>query len=382
MSIQKFAYQLAQKIQTEHAVKISRSHIYELIALNQGYRSYNSFVAKNILLNCEYDSSEEYHEHELLNLLTFEIFKHPPKTDYLNYDDENIHWDDYESSELLEKIKNLILKLKNLLKTEYSEEQYLNIAKTFQREFLFLELDCLNFTELRESLSYIDYENGLVEESEELFEEDIDFVCIQQNIEKVQSYAKERNNFDAYAVLAAYYRYLANQIAPYGRDGSTFGGKWDNQKQKYIQSDETKKNIVKYEEYIKQAKYFESFIQDAPINLEEIDLDADTETVYKQFLYLCNRGDLEAIEYFLYNKIFKNSGEAWVYIYLAKLLGMDFTQDDFRAYNAYTGEAYDDYGPMEIAGREAIQYAIHLEQLSDEKHQLARKIAQELFERL
>ena len=90
MSIQKFAYQLAQKIQTEHAVKISRSHIYELIALNQGYRSYNSFVAKNILLNCEYDSSEEYHEHELLNLLTFEIFKHPPKTDYLNYDDENV----------------------------------------------------------------------------------------------------------------------------------------------------------------------------------------------------------------------------------------------------------------------------------------------------
>lgn len=67
---------------------------------------------------------------------------------------------------------------------------------------------------------------------------------------------------------------------------------------------------------------------------------------------------------------------------MAKLLDMDFTQDDFRAYNAYTGEAYDDYGPMEIAGREAIQYAVRLEQLSDEKHQLARKIAQELFENL
>lgn len=99
----------------------------------------------------------------------------------------------------------------------------------------------MNFTELRESLNYIDYENGLVEESEELFDEDIDFVNIQQNLEKIQSYAKERNNSDAYAVLAAYYRYSANQIAPYGRDGSTFGGKWDNQKQKYIQSDETKK---------------------------------------------------------------------------------------------------------------------------------------------
>ncbi|CAB1207258.1 hypothetical protein [Acinetobacter bouvetii] len=382
MSIQDFAYQLAQRIQTKHAVKISRSHIYELIALNQGYRSYNSFVAQNLLLNCEYDSSEEYYEHELLNLLTLEILKNPPKTDYSNYDDEDIHWDDYESYELLEKIRNLISKLQSLLKNEYLEEQLLNIAKTLQYDFLFLNLNCLNFKELRESLSYIDYENGSVEESEELFDEDINFVSIQKNLEKIHRYAKERNNFDAYAVLAAYYRYLANQIAPYGRDRSTFGSKWDNNKQKYISSNDAKKKIDQYDDFIKFAEYYEEFIKFAPANIEEINLNAGTETVYKQFLYLCNRGDLEAIECFLYNKIFKNSGEAWVYIYLAKLLDMDFTQDDFRAYNAYTGEAYDDYGPMAIAGREAIQYAVHLEQLGDEKDQLARKIAQELFENL
>ena len=382
MSIQEFAYQLAQKIQTEYGVKIGRSHIYELIALNQGYRSYNSFVAQNLLLDCEYDSSEEYHEHKLLNLLTLEILKNPPKTDYSNFNGDDIHWDDYESRELLEETQNLISKLQGLLKDEYLEVQLFNIAKTLQYEFLFLNLNCLNFKDLREALSYFDYENGLVEEDEEFFDEEIDFIVIQQNLEKIQSYAKERNNLDAYAVLAAYYRYLANQIAPYGREGSTFGRKWDNEKQKYSQSDETQKNIQKYEDYIKQAEFHEEFIKFSPISVQEIDMEADAETTYKQFLYLCNRGDLDAIENFLYGKIFKNLGEAWVYIHLAQLLGMDFTQDDFRAYNAYTGEEYDDYGPMEIAGRAAIQYAVHLEQLSEEKDQLACKIAQELFERI
>lgn len=382
MSIQEFAYQLAQKIQTEHAVKISRSHIYELIALNQGYRSYNALVAQNLLLDCEYDNSEEYYEHELLNLLTLDILKNPPKTDYSNYDDEAIHWDNYESRELLEKIHNLILKLQNLLKDRSLEERLLNIAKTLQYEFLFLDLNYLNFKEFRESLSYIDFENGLVDEDEELFDQDIDFVSIEQNLEKIRDYAKERNNLDAYAVLASYYRYLANQIAPYGRQGSTFGSTWDNEKQKYIKSQKATENIKQYEELIKLANYYEEFIKFAPANIAEIDMDTDRETVYKQFLYLCNRGDLDAIENFLYQKIFKNSGEAWVYIYLAQLLDTDFTKDDFRAYNAYTGEEYDDYGPMEIAGREAIQYAVHLEQLNDEKDQLARKIAQELFEQI
>lgn len=64
------------------------------------------------------------------------------------------------------------------------------------------------------------------------------------------------------------------------------------------------------------------------------------------------------------------------------MCGVDFTQDDFRAYNANTGGAYDDYGPMEIAGREAIQYAIDLPELDSEKDNLARKIATELFEKI
>lgn len=384
MSIQDFAYQLAQKIQAQFAIKISRSHIYELIALNQGFKSYNAFVAQNLLFNCNYDSSETYHEHDLLGLLTSEILKNPPKTDYSNYEDDEIDWDDYESKHLLEKIHNLILKLKSLLKENYEYEQYFNLAKTLQYEFLFLNLDYLNFKELRESLSYSDFENGNFEdEYDDFYDGDENkFDIIGQKLDKIKSYAEERHNLDAYAVLAGYYRYLANQIAPYGRDGSTFGAKWDNDKQKYIKSKETSELKKQYDEYMKLADHYQEFVKFAPAHVSEINFDSDKETIYKQFLYLCNRGDLQAIEDFLYSHIFKNSGEAWVYIYLAQLLGKDFTKDDLRAYNAYTGEAYDDYGPIAIAGREAIQYAMHLDNLSEEKDQLAQKIAQELFEKI
>ncbi len=384
MSIQEFAYQLAKKIQTKYAVKISRSHIYELIALDQGYKSYNAFVSQNLLIECGYDDSETYHEHELLELLTLEIFRNPPESDYSNYHDDDIHWDDYEARELFEKIQNLMLKLKSLLKASYEDEGYFNLAKTLQHEFLFLNLYTLNFRELRKSLSYSDFENGYLEDEYDDFyvEDDIDFKEIGGKLESIKGYAEERNNLDAYAVLAGYYHFLANQIAPYGRDGSTFGAKWDNEKQKYIKSKESSEKIKQYDEYIKLADHYQEFIKFSPANVAEINFDVDQETIYKQFLYLCNRGDLDAIEDFLYQHIFKNSGEAWVYIYLAQLLGTDFTQDDLRAYNAYTGEAYDDYGPMEVVGREAIQYAVRLDDLSEEKDQFARNIAQELFEKI
>ena len=94
------------------------------------------------------------------------------------------------------------------------------------------------------------------------------------------------------------------------------------------------------------------------------------------------RGDIDAIEYFLYEKMFKTDEEAWLYIYIAQHCDVDLTQDDFRAYNAYTGEDYDDYGPIAISGREAIQYAINLPELNKEKDDLARKLAQELFEEI
>jgi hypothetical protein len=378
MSIQEFAFQLSKKIQDQHSVKISRSHIYELIALDQDYKTYSSFVAQNLLLEAQYDDSEEYYQHELVDALTLAILENPPETDYL---EDDLHWDGYEGNALLEKIRKIIIRLNGLLKLDASEEFYLSISKTIYRELLWLNLEVINFNAVREELSYIDFENGRLDDLE--FGDDyFDFSKIEAIFDKVLSYAEERKNDDAYALLGAYYRYLANQIAPYGRQDSNFGSHWDNHKQKYIDSDETKKNKDKYEEYIKQAEYFESYIKNSPMNLHEINLDADKETVYNQILYLCNRGDTSAIEYFLYEEIFKNHGEAWLYIYLAQMCGVDFTQDDFRAYTAYTGEDYDDYGPMEIAGREAIQYAIDLPEIDVDKANLARKIAAELFKKI
>ena len=390
MSIQEFVFQLSKKIQDLHSVKIGRSHIYELIALDQGYKTYNAFIAQNLLLKIHYDNAEEFYQHELVNALTLDILKNPPETDYLNYSEHVLQWDDYEGIQFLGVINEIVIKLHYLLKLGISEEVYLAIAKTIYRELLWFNTEVINFRDMRNSLSYVDFNNGLVQTFELLHEidknyfdsDELDFETIGEHLEKILSHAKDRKNPDAYAVLGGYYRYLANQIAPYGKSGSNFGSRWDNDKQKYIHSDETKKNKEKYEEYIKQAEYFESYIKDCPLNLEEINFDENSETIYNQILYLCNQGHLDAIEYFLYQKMFKNSGEAWIYIYLAQMRGTDFTRNDLRAYNAYTGEAYDDYGPMEIAGREAIQYVVSLAELSDDQNNLAKKIAKELFDKI
>ena len=193
MSIQEFAFQLSKKVQEQHSVKIGRSHIYELIALDQGYKTYNAFIAQNLLLGSEYDDSEDYYQHELIDALTLEILNNPPKTDYSNYNEDELHWDDYEGRSLLEHITAIIIKLKNLLKIDISEELYLSISKTIYRELLWLNLEAINFRSLREGLSYINFENGPVTDLE--FEDEyIEFSQIEEHFEKILSYAKERNN--------------------------------------------------------------------------------------------------------------------------------------------------------------------------------------------
>lgn len=394
MSIKDFVYRLSQKIQAAHNLKISRSHLYEIIALNQGYKSYNSFVAKNLILSVSYnEESEQDYEHELISALTLDILNNPPKTDYSKYHEDTIDWNNYEGYEFLEEIKLIIFRLRQLLKNDLPEIKYLEITKILCFELKKLNLNYLNFSSLRKRLSYVDYENGLIEDHEfedeiYLLDDDFDnqgiisFSEISDNIGKIKHYAQEENNMDAYAILSKYYYYLANKIAPYGASGSNFGAVWDNKKMKYIETEKSQLNRKKYDEFIKEADRCNQIIKFSPINMDEIDFNRDDEIVYQQLIYLCNQGDLEAIEYLLYERKFKNSGEAWIYIYLAQFLKVDYTEDDLRAYNAYTGELYDDYGPMEIAGREAIQHVVELVALDTEKELLARKIAQELFDKI
>ncbi len=395
MSIKEFAFQLSKKIQEQYSVKVARSHIYELIAVSQGYKTYNAFVAQNLLLQASYNKLEKTDQHKYIDALTLEILRNPPIEDYLEENEDDLYWDVYDGQICLEKINKIIMNLYKLLKIDASENIYLSIAKTIYQEILWLNINVINFRAAREKVSNINFEDGKLNTSIEEWDdleyewegieddfEQLDFLQIESYIEQILYYAKERKNPDAYALLGGYYRYLANQIAPCGREGSTFGSYWDNDKQKRIYPEEYKKNKNKYNEYIKQAENFEFNIKNCPLNLQEIDFYTDDETIYKQVLYLCHQGDLAAIQYFLYEGLFKNHGEAWLYIYLAQMCGIDFTQHDLRAYNADTGEDYDDYGPMAIGGREAIQYVMDLSELDIKQSNLARAKALELFEQL
>lgn len=355
MSIQDFVFQLSKKVQEKHTVKIARSHIYELIAVNNGYKSYNALIAQNIILNAEYR--------------------------------QNVKHNRFNSNDMQ---KVLVKKLQGLLKSDIPEKSYTDIAQTIHQELLLLKLEAINLRFIRERLSYIDFENGLISSYENEFEDDFDcefeqdvnFLEIKRNLDKIKSYAEERQNSDACAVMAGYYKYLANHIAPYGKNGSNFGAKWSNTKYKYIQNEESKKNKQLFEAYIQQAESFEAKSKMQPINLNEILSDEDCEDFYEKLIYLCRKGDVEAIEYYLYDHHFKSEDDAWIYIYLAQMCGKDFTKSDLRAYNAYTVEEYDDYGPIEVAGREAIQNVINLPELSDDQDNLVRKISTELFEKI
>lgn len=353
MSIQDFVFQLSKKVQEKHTVKIARSHIYELIAVNNGYKSHNALIAQNIILNAEYR--------------------------------QNVKHNRFNSNDMQQV---LVKKLQGLLKSDIPEKLYTAIAQTIHQELLLLKLEAINLRSIREQLSYIDFENGLISSFENEFgddfefEQDVNFSEIERNLDKIKSYAEERQNLDACVVMAGYYRYLANHIAPYGKNGSNFGAKWSNTKYKYIQNEESKKNKQLFEAYIQQAEFFEAKSKIQPINLNEILSDEDCKGFYEKLIYLCRKGDVEAIEYYLYEHHFKSENDAWMYICLAQMCGKDFTKSDLRAYNAYTGEEYDDYGPIEVAGREAIQNVINLPELSDDQDNLVRKIAAELFEKI
>lgn len=355
MSIQEFVFQLSEKVQLKHSVKIARSHIYELIAVSRGYKSYNALIAQNIIINAKYGQ---------------------------NFKNGSFHSNHIQQA--------LLTKLHVLLKSNLSEKTYKNIAQTIHTELLLLKIETINLRSIRKELSYIDFENGLIlndDDDYSYLDDDysyFNFEEIKHNLAQIQSYAEERNNPDACAVMAGYYRYLANQIAPYGKNDSNFGAIWSNTQFKYIQNEETKKNKALFETYIQQAETFEEKIRMQPINLAELlsqygDQNIeDNDEFYQKLIYVCRMGDVEAIELYLYDNHFKSIEDAWTYVYLAQLCGVDFTRDDYKAFNAYTGEEYDGYGPVEAIGRDAI----HIPPLDSERNELAKEVAKKLFDKM
>ncbi|WP_077339112.1 hypothetical protein [Pseudocolwellia agarivorans] len=58
-----------------------------------------------------------------------------------------------------------------------------------------------------------------------------------------------------------------------------------------------------------------------------------------------------------------NNEEKWFWHYVGLSKGIDVTKSNLRAINAYTGEDYDDYGPMDVVGDEGLS----LPAISDDK---------------
>ena len=66
--------------------------------------------------------------------------------------------------------------------------------------------------------------------------------------------------------------------------------------------------------------------------------------------------------------------EKWFWYYVGLHNGTDVTESNLRAIHAYTGEDYDDYGPMDVVGDEGIEMPQAFEDLKSEMQKLATLI--------
>lgn len=94
-------------------------------------------------------------------------------------------------------------------------------------------------------------------------------------------------------------------------------------------------------------------------------------------------GDVEAIQTLIESYDKDDLLRCWTWIYLARLLGTDFTKSDLRAYHdggPQADQEYDDDfgGPAYVGGREAIE----LEPLGAEADRMARQRAEALYQEI
>ena len=98
---------------------------------------------------------------------------------------------------------------------------------------------------------------------------------------------------------------------------------------------------------------------------------------------LAETGDIDALRKLAELKVESDLVKAWSWIYVAKLLGTDFTASNMRAYHdggLYDGQEYDDDsgGPLYVAGDEGMD----LTPLEPKQDKHAQELAQAFFEKI
>ena len=69
-----------------------------------------------------------------------------------------------------------------------------------------------------------------------------------------------------------------------------------------------------------------------------------------------------------------SEAEKWFWYYVGVQHGIDVTKDCYRAINAYTGEEYDDYGPVETVGDDGVALPNISDDLKLKLENTARKV--------
>lgn len=385
MTIKEFAYSAQQQLEARAGEKFKRAHIYELLAASFGYRSFAALCAESVVFLGK-QASKHGSKHNLdLRRRCVEL-GYPSATGDIVF----AEFQSFIAEKHLTSIKfsALVAQLRRQLSAVYGYPDW---------------GDAGDFTDDEDEYNFED----IVDSDWPLFDEDSERSHFLPDLLAGLENAAVKDNADAHYALALIH------MPSYAEDREIGSEFWYNQEQRgrvltgvekewADQYARTISNQKKYELHLREAgrlgneqalldlaEQFEdaSFFENVkkgssvdPVRAAEIaERLGRMHDVYDWLTIGAKAGNVEAMRRLIEEFDRDNLQQCWTWLYLAELMGVDLTQDNYYGINE-NGSLYDDDvgGPIYAAGRGGIR----LTPLSEGHNVLARQQAQVLFEEI
>lgn len=353
MTLKQLAYSAQQSLQASTQIDFKRTHVYELLAAAFDYNSYAAFNSEAVFTHFQYVDDQTTHDPSLIKKRCTE----------LGY-----------PIEVADSAPALLLDFIN---------QH--------------EIDCIPLHHLVEDLR--DEESFVFYKHQDYDDEPSAHLLIEGLLE-----AASKNNPIAHHALALInfaneppsgsdYWYLQEKG---GRKVTGVEKEWADNYKNYLAKTEkfafhlkeaarlgNQEALLDLADHFDDPTFFEQSIASVNANpmrvadiASKLGFSSDSE---KWLIAAAEQGDLEAIEWLIEELKDDNLQQCWTWVYLAQMLGTDFTRSDYHAYHD-DGTLYDDDvgGPLHVSGRDAIE----LEPLTIEQDIAAKQTAKELFSRI
>lgn len=363
MNIKELTYSAQQSLQSVTDKPFKRTHIYELLASSFGYRSYAALCSESVFTKLHHNSVQP----------SFDVTFIQQRCIELGYSYET----DLISSELTRLILEQgfgVLKLIDLVSKlrknsyQYTDWDY-DDDNELEIEVSSLLVNCLE--------SFTHNDNAQVHYALALIYKPEDFDPYDNNNQSTEGSSYWYSQAEKGRVLTGMQKAFADEYAQYLSvlNKYTFHlNKAGSQGNEYALLDLAK--------YFEEPSFFDkvkelTFDED-PMRVADIADNLGRHKDVKHWLTIAAKsGDTDAMRRLIEEFDNKDLQRCWTWLYLAKLMGSDFTQSNYRAIHE-DGSLYDDDvgGPVFADGYDGVS----IPSLDEIRDKLAMKSAQEIFE--